>query len=81
MSYVYILSEDWREDGERRQLYTVGFYKPDGKFEGDNDFNNKGDAADRVNYLNGGVDSATAFAVRRFCDAVYEHGLGVRLDR
>ena len=55
MSYVYIKSEDWREDGERHQLFTVGFYKPDGKFEPESDHDNKDDAAERVRYLNGGL--------------------------
>ena len=44
--YVYILSEP--------NLYTVGFYKPDGKWMPESDWSDKEDAAKRVNYLNGG---------------------------
>lgn len=46
MSYVYIQSEP--------NLYTVGFYSPDGKWHPDSDFASKEEAADRVRYLNGG---------------------------
>ncbi len=35
-------------------LWTVGFYKPDGKFEPESDHGNRDEAAQRVNYLNGG---------------------------
>jgi len=44
--WVYIKSEP--------QLYTVGFYAPDGKFNTDSDWNTKDEAATRVHYLNGG---------------------------
>lgn len=44
--YVYIKSEP--------NLYTVGFYKPDGKFEPESDHDDKEFAAKRVNFLNGG---------------------------
>lgn len=56
MSYVYIETENWMDHdaGVRRHLYTVGFYKPDGKFESDSDHDNKDSAAARVHYLNGG---------------------------
>lgn len=53
--YVYICSEDWREDGVRHRLWTVGFYKPDGKFEPESDHDNKDVAAARVHWLNGGI--------------------------
>ena len=55
MSYVYVLSEKWREEGVLHHLYTVGFYKPDGKFEPESDFSSKDDARNRVAFLNGGV--------------------------
>lgn len=45
--WIYIESE--------RGLYTTGFYDPEGKFQGDRDFDNKEDAAARCNYLNGGL--------------------------
>lgn len=44
--YVYVQFEP--------NLWTVGFYSPDGKFNPESDHNNKDDAADRVHYLNGG---------------------------
>lgn len=47
--YVYILTET----GPTYWLYTVGFYDPNGKWHPESDWNNKEDAAKRVNYLNG----------------------------
>ena len=44
--YVYIKSE--------HNLWTVGFYAPDGKWHPESDYNQAGDAAERVHYLNGG---------------------------
>ena len=46
MTWVYIKSEP--------QLFTVGFYKPDGRWEPDSDFERREEAARRVHYLNGG---------------------------
>jgi hypothetical protein len=46
--YVYIRSEP--------QLWTVGHYDPDGKFEPESDHGSTDDAAKRVRYLNGGND-------------------------
>ena len=43
--YVYIRSEP--------SLWTVGFYKPDGKFEPESDHDNTQDAAARTAWLNG----------------------------
>ena len=42
------------ESGIDYQLYTVGFYNPDGKFCTDSDWFSKEEAAARCNYLNGG---------------------------
>ncbi len=39
-------------------LWTVGFYKPDGKFEPEGDYDSRAEAAQRVHYLNGGQGSA-----------------------
>ena len=44
--YVYISFESG--------LWTVGFYRPDGKFEPEGDYPNPDAAAARVHYLNGG---------------------------
>lgn len=44
--YVYIRSEP--------NLWTVGFYDPDGKWKTDSDHTDREEAAKRVHYLNGG---------------------------
>jgi hypothetical protein len=44
--YVYIKTE--------QNLWTVGFYNPDGKWEAESDWNDFELAAKRVHYLNGG---------------------------
>ena len=46
MTWLYIKAE--------QQLWTVGFYKPDGKFEPESDHSTAEHAAQRVHYLNGG---------------------------
>lgn len=45
--WVYLQSE--------QQVWTTGFYDPDGQWQGDEDFSSREDAATRVNYLNGGA--------------------------
>jgi len=49
MSYVYIRSEP--------ELWTVGFYRPDGEWEPESDHPTPAAAAERVHYLNGGKDT------------------------
>lgn len=44
--YIYIKSES--------QLWTVGFYHPDGCWEPESDWGSPEEAAERVHYLNGG---------------------------
>ena len=44
--YVYIRSET--------NLWTVGFYNPDGKWVPESDWESTEKAAERVHYLNGG---------------------------
>lgn len=46
MSYVYMQTES--------QLWTVGFYTPDGTWMPESDHGTPGDAAKRVAWLNGG---------------------------
>jgi len=46
--WVYIRSE--------ANLYTVGFFSPDGRWQTDSDHQSKDEAAKRVNYLNGGKE-------------------------
>jgi hypothetical protein len=54
--YIYILSERFIDlDQQQRELWTVGFYKPDGSFEAESDHSEKGAAADRCAWLNGGA--------------------------
>ncbi|MBO1005630.1 hypothetical protein [Pseudogracilibacillus auburnensis] len=45
VTWVYLQSEPG--------LYTVGFYKPDGKWEPESDHASREEAAERVHYLNG----------------------------
>lgn len=52
MTWVYILSDSC--DGF--DLYTVGFYRPDGSWEPESDHETKESAAARCHYLNGGKD-------------------------
>ena len=49
--YVYIHSET---DKNGFWLWTVGFYKPDGTWMSESDYEKKEDAAKRVAWLNGG---------------------------
>jgi hypothetical protein len=46
MSYVYVRSEP--------NLYTVGYYSPDGRWHPDSDFSTQKEAGKRVIELNGG---------------------------
>jgi len=63
--YVYIRSEP--------QLWTVGHYSPDGKFDPESDHGTPDDAAKRVRYLNGGNDQpeSTLYSCRK-CGEDYE---------
>jgi len=47
--YVYIHSEH----SANHDLYTVGFYDPNGKWQPESDHSTKEEAAARVAYLNG----------------------------
>lgn len=49
--WVYIKSEP--------NLWTVGFYSPDGEWHTDSDHSSPKEAAKRVHYLNGGTDERT----------------------
>jgi len=48
--YVYIESEP--------NLYTVGFYRPDGIWEPESDHASREEAGERVHYLNGGKEDS-----------------------
>lgn len=56
MSYVYIKSEP--------QLWTAGFYKPNGLWMSESDHPNEDEAADRVHFLNGGAVSTNPEIIR-----------------
>ena len=45
-TWLYLKSE--------ANLWTVGFFKPDGTWESDSDHHSPKEAAERVHYLNGG---------------------------
>jgi hypothetical protein len=46
-TWVYLQSEPG--------LWTVGFYRPDGRWEPESDHSTREAAAERVHYLNGGA--------------------------
>lgn len=50
--YVYVHSEH----SANHDLFTVGFYAPDGKWHPDSDHSDRQEAAKRVHYLNGGKE-------------------------
>lgn len=51
--YVYIKSEKACADNNWHALWTVGFYRPDGRWEPESDHSSKEEAVERVAYLNG----------------------------
>lgn len=55
--YVYIKSEP--------QLWTVGFYSPDGKWHPESDYPTQEEAASRVYWLNGGSKQSYLFLPRK----------------
>jgi len=61
--YVYIQSEP--------ELWTVGFYSPDGKWHPESDHSERHLAAERVAYLNGSA------AVHQVLDEALNSGDGV----
>jgi hypothetical protein len=71
MSYVYVRSES--------QLYTVGFYNPNGKWEPESDHTTIVAAAKRVHFLNGGVD-LDLLELRSLIVAAAKRRLTIRFD-
>lgn len=55
--YVYIKSEKACKDNDWHDLFTVGFYDPDGKWQPESDHETSEAAVKRVVYLNGGQKS------------------------
>lgn len=62
--WVYIETE--------RNIWTVGFYDPDGKFKTDSDHDDREKAGERVAFLNGGP-SMECKDLREFKEAVEKH--------
>lgn len=52
--WLYLQSETPSENPSHG-LYTVGFYRPDGRWEAESDHATPEQAAERVHYLNGGI--------------------------
>jgi hypothetical protein len=68
--YVYIRSEP--------QLWTAGFYKPDGKWEPESDHGSPDEAAGRVAWLNGGgCADRLESRISELEDTVREHQMAV----
>jgi hypothetical protein len=44
----------WVYKRTEQQLWTVGFYDPDGRWVAESDHSSPADAAEQVHYLNGG---------------------------
>lgn len=55
--YVYIKSEKSCKDNDYHDLFTVGFYRPDGTWEPESDHTDAEEAAERVAWLNGSGES------------------------
>jgi hypothetical protein len=50
----------WLYKRTEPELWTVGFYAPDGDWHPESDHNEPGRAAERVNWLNGAFSAAWA---------------------
>jgi len=48
----------WVYDSFEYGVWTVGFYRPDGSFHSESDYDEPGRAVERVRYLNGGSQQA-----------------------
>ena len=73
--YVYIKSEKSCKDNDFHDLFTVGFYRPDGVWEPESDHATKEAAAERVAWLNGA--GAAKEAVHGLLDEALNSGDGV----
>jgi hypothetical protein len=62
-AWVYLRSE--------ANLWTVGFYAPDGRWQPESDYNSKEEAAQRVAWLNGGPESISHQSLRRCWEACH----------
>jgi hypothetical protein len=48
------MSDAWVYQRTESRLWTVGYYRPDGKWEPESDHGSPKEAAERVHWLNGG---------------------------
>jgi len=55
--YVHLHSEG-RHLGDDHDLWTTGFYDPEGKWHPESDHSTEEEATERARYLNGGNDSS-----------------------
>jgi hypothetical protein len=53
-SRVFYMNITWVYLRSEPQLWTVGYYRPDGKWASESDHGSPEEAAERVHYLNGG---------------------------
>jgi hypothetical protein len=54
-------------------LWTVGFYDPEGRWHAESDYDNREEAAARVNWLNGGTGQlSTRIEVRPYEEVDFE---------
>jgi len=67
--YVHIKTEP--------TLWTVGFYDPSGRWQPESDWDNKEDAAKRVNFLNGGKSDIYLQALNKIARADEKEWQGV----
>lgn len=62
--YVYVRSEP--------QLWTVGFYAPDGKWKPESDHNDQEEAAKRVAWLNGSCPNESLSIIEEVVELLEE---------
>ena len=82
MSYVYIQSESSQETGAE-PLYTVGFYRPDGKWVPESDHGGERgqeEAAERVERLNGKARPGASFSLLVSAEIANEEGKPVAVE-
>ena len=68
INWLYLHSEHSAD----HDLFTVGFYAPDGKWHPESDHSDREAAANRVQYLNGGASIVLTNALQPFKELAYE---------
>ena len=74
------MSEQWVYWQSEPSLWTVGYYTPDGTRELESDHGKAEDAAQRVHYLNGGIN-AELLAVVKVAKFIISRNAGLKLPR